>query len=104
MVNRGIRRRLYRAAQCVIAATFVLDVVAIYYLDYVFVRHRPLKPSGPFTFGYSNHGTSTFITNGDHQLFILAWVVGFALLGISGLLYQFNRPDWRRVAKQKTLL
>ena len=97
-----MRKRLYRAAQAVVAAVFVLDLIAIDYLDYVFVHHRPSKPGGDFTLEYPNHGTSTFITNGDHQLFILAWVVPFALLAISGLLYQFNRPDWRKFAKQKT--
>jgi cytochrome c-type biogenesis protein CcmH/NrfF len=35
---------------------------------------------------YPNHGTSTFITNGDHQLFILVWIVPVVLLVISGLL------------------
>jgi hypothetical protein len=101
-MDQRTRKRLYRAAQGVIAAVFVLDLIAIEYLDDVFVHHRPSKPGGVFTFEYPNHGTSTFITNGDHQLFILVWVVPFALLAISGLLYQFFRPDWRRVAKQKT--
>jgi len=101
-MGRRTRKRLYRAAQAVIGAMFVLDLIAIDYLDYVFVHHRPSKPGGSFTFEYPNHGTSTFITNGDHQLSILVWVVPFALLAISRLLYQFNRPDWRRIANQKT--
>jgi hypothetical protein len=103
-MNRPIRKRFYRAAQCVIFVMFVLNLIAIFWLDYVLVHHRPTKPGGGFIIEYNNHGDVTFITNGDHQLFILLWVVPFVLLGIDGLLYQFNRPDWRRVAKQKTLL
>jgi hypothetical protein len=103
-MDRRTRKRLYRAAQAAVAAMFVLDLIAIDYLDYVFVHHRPSKPGGGFTMEYPSHGMSTFITNGDHQLFILVWVVPVALLAISGLLYQFNRPDWRRIAKQKSPL
>ena len=97
-------RRLYRAAQLLLQVMFGLDLIAIYYLDYVFVYHRPSKPVGDFNLEYPNHGTSTFITNGDHKLFILVWVVPFALVAISGLLYQFNRPDWQKVARQKIQL
>jgi hypothetical protein len=101
-MDRQTRKRLYGTAQGVVAAIFVLDLIAIDYLDYVFIHHRPSKPGGGFTLQYPNHGTSTFITNSDHQLFILLWVLPFALLAISGVLYQFNRPDWARIAKQKT--
>jgi len=98
------RKRLYRAAQRVIQTMFLLDLIAIGRVDNLFVYHRPSKPSGSFTVEYPNHGSSTFITNGDHQLFLLVWIVPFALIAISGLLYQFNRPDWRKVARQKTQL
>lgn len=97
-------RRLYRAAQLLIQMVFGLDLIAIDYIDYVFINHRPSKPGDGFTFEYADHGTSTFITNGDHQLFILVWMVPFALLAISGLLYQLNRPDWQKVATQKIQL
>lgn len=98
------RKRLYRVTQRLIQAMFLLDLIAIGRLDDLFVYHRPSRPGGSFIVEYPSHGSSTFITNSDHQLFLVVWVVPFALIIISGLLYQFNRPDWRKVLRQKTEL
>lgn len=97
-------KRLYRVAQRLIQLLGFLDMIAIERVDYLFVYHRPSKPQGSFTVEYPNHGSSTFITNGDHQLFLVVWIALFVLLAISGLLYEINRPDWRKIARQKTQL
>jgi len=92
-------KRLLRTARWTITVLFVLDLVAIAYLDNLYVHHRPLKPTGAFTVEHPSHGTSTFIAVRENQLYILAWIVPFVLLGIGGILYQFERSDWRSVTE-----
>lgn len=103
-MERQTRNRIYRTAQALITAMFVLDLIGIWYLDHLFIYERPSKPGGPFDIEFPSHGSSTFITNSDHRLYILAWVALFGLLATSGLVYQFSRTDWRRIAGQKTPL
>jgi hypothetical protein len=100
-VDKRVFRLAHRVTQTVIAALFALDMIAIWYCDRVLTHDRPLKPTGAYSIEYPNHGTSTFITNSDRLLSISLWVGLLVLFGISALLHQFSRPNWRDVAGRK---
>ncbi|HMI40649.1 MAG TPA: hypothetical protein VK485_05410 [Sphingomicrobium sp.] len=86
-------RSVVRAAQWIITAPFVIDLLAIGYLDDLYSHHHPKRPIGAFIVEHPRHGTSTFITAEESRLYILTWVLPFVLLGIYGILDLWKRSD-----------
>ena len=83
---------MLRYSQRIVEGLFVLNLLAIFYLDHVFTGQRPSKPTGEYVIEFPNHGTSTFITVAESRRYKLAWLMPFILVGIGMVLYQFEGP------------